>query len=594
MEEARALGVVAALLLVGCLAPGGAVLPAGVGGGFSTTTVYAGAYDTSGPYSRVLVAGSLAELPEAVVTLDSPLDGTVLAIGLLRPDTPEPVPTIAVASAYFGRFEAGSLRSTMNEFPSPYSTVDFLADNFVPHGYAVALLAVRGVGSSGGCVDWVGERDRADLDAFLSWIASQSWSNGRVGMYGASHSGATQWAAAATGNPALRTIVPASTFPDTAGWLARNGSPGLVSPFIPSAWHATFGASPIQPLSAIAKAPIAGRDPARASDTACPSAANLARAAAHLAATGERSDPAWAERDHRALVLERYHGSAFVVGGFLDGLVDPRNGAPWADKLRSAGVPTKLLVGQWGHDTYANRADFAEMLLHWFDRWLKEDSTTDLATRVQVQDSEGNWRAEEAWPPRDAGPLALRLRADGALSAHPRGSEERRTIPVDATHALADAGVACSMCLAFRLAPSQRDLRFAGEPTAHLAVVPAGPGGSLAARLLVEDERGTRLLTTGVMDLRFAGGGDDPRDVSPGERLVARLALEPADAVVPAGATLVLEIAVSGHGRENAVNELGYERPASALPVDLLVGADASVLTLSTLTRGEDDFFDAP
>jgi putative CocE/NonD family hydrolase len=40
------------------------------------------------------------------------------------------------------------------------------------------------------------ERDGADAAALIDWISSQSWSDGRVGMYGGSYSGFTPWAAA--------------------------------------------------------------------------------------------------------------------------------------------------------------------------------------------------------------------------------------------------------------------------------------------------------------------------------------------------------------------------------------------------------------
>jgi hypothetical protein len=52
------------------------------------------------------------------------------------------------------------------------------------------------------------EHDGHDADAVISWIARQPWSDGKVGMFGGSYNGFTQWAAAKYANPALRTIVP--------------------------------------------------------------------------------------------------------------------------------------------------------------------------------------------------------------------------------------------------------------------------------------------------------------------------------------------------------------------------------------------------
>ncbi len=53
------------------------------------------------------------------------------------------------------------------------------------------------------------EHDGADATALIDWIAAQPWSDGRVGMYGGSYDGFTQWAAAKHMPRALKTIVPA-------------------------------------------------------------------------------------------------------------------------------------------------------------------------------------------------------------------------------------------------------------------------------------------------------------------------------------------------------------------------------------------------
>jgi uncharacterized protein len=62
------------------------------------------------------------------------------------------------------------------------------------------------------------EYDGRDADQVISWIAKQSWSDGKVGMYSGSYNGFTQWAAAKFHNPALKTIVP---------YVANNPGNGL-------------------------------------------------------------------------------------------------------------------------------------------------------------------------------------------------------------------------------------------------------------------------------------------------------------------------------------------------------------------------------
>ena len=53
------------------------------------------------------------------------------------------------------------------------------------------------------------EHDAEDVYEVIDWISKQAWSNGKVGMYGGSYSGFTQWAALKHKvHPALKTIVP--------------------------------------------------------------------------------------------------------------------------------------------------------------------------------------------------------------------------------------------------------------------------------------------------------------------------------------------------------------------------------------------------
>lgn len=52
------------------------------------------------------------------------------------------------------------------------------------------------------------ERDGDDARAVIDWISRQPWSDGRVGMYGGSYNGFTQWAAVKRLPRALKTIVP--------------------------------------------------------------------------------------------------------------------------------------------------------------------------------------------------------------------------------------------------------------------------------------------------------------------------------------------------------------------------------------------------
>ena len=91
-----------------------------------------------------------------------------------------------------------------------YCFIPVIAEYFTQHGYRVVAQDVRGkFRSEGDALLFVNEvNDGYDT---IEWITRQSWSNGRVAMWGDSYYGYTQWAAAASGHPALKAISPRVT-----------------------------------------------------------------------------------------------------------------------------------------------------------------------------------------------------------------------------------------------------------------------------------------------------------------------------------------------------------------------------------------------
>jgi putative CocE/NonD family hydrolase len=72
--------------------------------------------------------------------------------------------------------------------------------------YAGVIGLTRGKGCSPDPITPY-EHDGADAAALIDWIATQPWSDGRVGMYGGSYSGFTPWAAAKHHPKGLQAIV---------------------------------------------------------------------------------------------------------------------------------------------------------------------------------------------------------------------------------------------------------------------------------------------------------------------------------------------------------------------------------------------------
>ena len=108
---------------------------------------------------------------------------------------------------------------------------------FVPHGYAVIGVNIRGSGCSTGRFSppeasaW--GKDGAEV---VEWIARQPWSNGRVGMAGASFPGISQLGVAGFNPPHLRAIAPFDAIGD---WYRDIFYPGGIRNV---AWPAVFGA----------------------------------------------------------------------------------------------------------------------------------------------------------------------------------------------------------------------------------------------------------------------------------------------------------------------------------------------------------------
>ncbi|MGW2611833.1 CocE/NonD family hydrolase [Streptomyces mirabilis] len=126
-------------------------------------------------------------------------DGIRLATDVYLPDgtpTDEPGPTVLVRLPY--------------DKSGAYASMPLIARYLTRRGYRVAVQDVRGkFRSEGETLLFVNEvHDGYDT---LEWITHQSWSDGIVGMWGDSYYGYTQWAAVASGHPALRAIAPRVT-----------------------------------------------------------------------------------------------------------------------------------------------------------------------------------------------------------------------------------------------------------------------------------------------------------------------------------------------------------------------------------------------
>src|SRR5215216_6398224 len=116
------------------------------------------------------------------------------------------------ATLYLPKTPDGSTPKTPVIFTlTPYISDTYHARGayFASHGYAFALVDVRGRGNSSGEFEpFVNDpRDGHDL---VEWFAKQPYCDGKVVMWGGSYAGFDQWATAKEFPPHLATIVPAA------------------------------------------------------------------------------------------------------------------------------------------------------------------------------------------------------------------------------------------------------------------------------------------------------------------------------------------------------------------------------------------------
>jgi len=137
-------------------------------------------------------------------------DGCRLAVDVYLPQIKEDSgrtgstwPTIVIFTPYYRRF----VTKQSDVDPSP--NCGKYRDMFVPRGYALVVVDVRGTGASFGTRDALrSPKERDDSHEVAQWIVEQSWSNGVIGSTGISYLGAAAIFLASTRHPAVKAIAP--------------------------------------------------------------------------------------------------------------------------------------------------------------------------------------------------------------------------------------------------------------------------------------------------------------------------------------------------------------------------------------------------
>ena len=125
----------------------------------------------------------------------------------------ERLPSIVIFTPYYRRF---ALRGDAPASSEPSISAGRYRDVFVPRGYALVVVDVRGTGASFGVREgFRSPKERDDYREIADWIVAQRWSNGAVAATGISYVGAAADFLASTGHPAVKAIAPLFSVWDT-------------------------------------------------------------------------------------------------------------------------------------------------------------------------------------------------------------------------------------------------------------------------------------------------------------------------------------------------------------------------------------------
>ena len=549
-------------------------------------------YAVGGGYSKVLEQGpySLLEnshpnnathvfvdvylpLEEGGAALD-PTNPPRMSLAYWLPDVPEgvKVPVILEIGPYF-------LEVTGDVDTAGYWLGQIIVDELLPYGYAFAQASVFGTGSSNHCMDLMGTAEQLGIDAVVTWLGEQEWSNGKVGMIGKSYDGSTPWEAATFGNPHLATIVPISGLIGVKELMWKNGSSEDRASLMHNVVYGFYGTD----------------GNSEDHQNACPDYLTGWAHGTGAVLWGDEVTPEaldyWRERYFLDRVLQNYHGSVFIIQGFQDWNVDPHMGVPVINQLQDAGIESKAWFGQWTHDypdrpgAHENRTspgrgdeayprtvryDWMQEMLEWFNHYLKGTGPKPRL-HIEVQDNVGNWRIEQRYPERHPEMLELRLGQELKLAT---GSGTR-------LWGSGYEGLPASEVV-FETDPFAEELRFGYLPQFHVGIRTEGFGGQVYA--LLEDATAGIHLGHAIMDLRYYEGGDDRQTVLPLMEFNAQMEFWAMDIVLPADHALRLTLRPTGED---------YVNSAVNTPVTILVNDD-SVLRLPLVDEDAKRYFTPP
>ena len=423
---------------------------------------------------------------------------------------------------------------------------------FARRGYVAARVDIRGFGSSEGRPTdrEYSEQEQLDGEQVIHWLATQPWSNGKVGMYGISWGGFNALQMAMRNPPELKAIIAT----DATEELFHDDIH-----YIDGLMHVDEFELNMDMAPGMTGAPeytLENKVLGPRFDAAPWSLEYFEH---------QRDGPFWREPVRS---LNEIKVPCFLIGGLADGYRDsiPR-------MLEQVTAPVKALIGPWNH-SYPNDADFGpriewrEDAVRWWDYWLKGRDTGVLQDPKLViymrhwfpPDPNlgavpGEWRAETGWPPHGQKQSLLYLQPNHVLYAESAPSDTHRlkyvpSIGVEAGfwwgELLSDQRPVDAFSLVYDSAPLIEEVAIMGRPHALLEASADAPLANWFARLSDVAPDGTVTQITGAgLSGAQRDSMTDPKPLEPGKVYPLDIEMHLTTWVFPTGHRIRLSVSNS-------------------------------------------------
>lgn len=424
---------------------------------------------------------------------------------------------------------------------TPYDRFSHLEEalGWVQAGFGCVVQDVRGrYGSTGDWQPYCNEHNDGRLT--MDWLAVQPWCDGRVASAGAAYAAFAAWQTAASGHPAMRSLL--SLTPSMSIRDRRFGAGNVLQLEREVWWQLTYGGRTSREGLFDAVLGVS------------PDALNHLPLSGIGTAVWEREIDVLQPVDSPPACEIRADLPSFHLSGWYDPYVQTTLDH-WAEAERRSGDAARaLIIGPWTHPHNLRLQAVCDLdfgpdadlpLAERQAQWLRAVLDGDRPRTVQLFLLGANrWVSAEAWPPVATRTHALFLGAGGRLTLQPdetSGCEGFSYDPADpfpsGFHSTDQSKLTPrDDAVRYTTGVLDRDLVWFGNATVELYVTSEAPTSDWAVRLLHCLPDGRRfVLGAGIGTVDSRGEGPHRCPVN----------LPPAAVAIPAGHRLQVEVAGS-------------------------------------------------